>query len=86
MNAMKISKHFLLMNLMTLLHFKYEESDEISSRGSYFIDFTTSCSTEFITHKNSSLSIPNFLGIYHFIFIYCSENGCVLEKLTPFII
>lgn len=68
MNAMKISKHFLLMNLMTLLHFKYEESDEISSGGSYFIDFTTSCSTEFITQKNSSLSIPNFLGIYHFIF------------------
>lgn len=65
------------MNLMTLLHFKYEEGDEISYGCSYFIDFTPSCSTEFITQNNSSLSTPNFLGIYHFIFIYCSENYCV---------
>lgn len=86
MNIMKILKHILLMNLMTLLYFKYEENDEISSGGSYFMDFTTSCFTEFITHKNSSLSTPNFLGIYHFIFIYCRENGCVFEKFTPFTI
>lgn len=56
------------MNLMTLLHFKYEEGDEILYEGSYFMDFTPSCSTEFITHRNSSLTTPNFLGIYLFYF------------------
>lgn len=53
MNTIKILKHILLMNLMTLLHFKHEENDEISSGGSYFMDFTASFPAEFITHKNS---------------------------------
>lgn len=58
----------LLMNLMILLYFKYEEGDEILYEGSYFMDFIFSCFIEFIIYRNLSLIIFNFLGIYFFYF------------------
>lgn len=42
---------------------------------------TSEHAANLINHGNSILTIPNYLWIYHFIFIKCHENCCVFENL-----